>query len=82
MRPTSAHAVRLLASVALVGVLALPVAGCKTTGDSDITGSIGASSGGDLRRDVDRWGARYRDNPNDVDRFASRSIAFIKSLGA
>ncbi|MBX3552318.1 MAG: tetratricopeptide repeat protein [Pseudolabrys sp.] len=67
MRPKSAHASRFLASVALVGVLALPVAGCKTTGDSDVTGSIGATSGGDLRRDVDRWGARYRDNSNDPD---------------
>ena len=34
---------RLLASVALVALLALPVAGCKTTGD-DTTGSIGADA--------------------------------------
>lgn len=67
MRLLSAHASRFLASVALVGVLVLPVAGCKTTGDSDVTGSIGATSGGDLRRDVERWGERYRDNPHDAD---------------
>jgi Flp pilus assembly protein TadD len=66
MRLLPAQASRFLVSVALVGALALPVAGCKTTSsDSDVTGSIGASSSGDLRRDVDRWGARYRENPED-----------------
>jgi Flp pilus assembly protein TadD len=56
-----------------VAALALPAAGCKTTGD-DITGSIGSSnsidaprSDADWRRVIDTWGARYRENPGDPD---------------
>jgi Flp pilus assembly protein TadD len=77
MRPRTARAARLLASAAVVAVLALSVAGCKTTGH-DITGSVGASnaprSDADWRRSLEVWGARYRANPSDADaamRYAS-----------
>ena len=70
MRPRTARAARLLASAAVVAVLALSAAGCKTTGD-DITGSIAASdaprSDADWRRSLEVWGAHYRENPNDAD---------------
>jgi Flp pilus assembly protein TadD len=70
MRPRTARAARLLASAAVAAVLALPVAGCKTTGD-DITGSVGSSSAPrsdtEWRHSLDVWGARYRENPGDVD---------------
>ena len=59
---------RLLASVALAALLALPVAGCKTTGD-DTTGSIGADatprSEAEWRQSLEVSGARYRANPDD-----------------
>jgi Flp pilus assembly protein TadD len=60
---------RLLASAAVAAVLALSLAGCKTTGD-DTTGSIGASasaprSEADWRKAIDVWGARYREDPGN-----------------
>jgi len=70
MRPRTARAAHLLASAAIAAVLALSVAGCKTTGD-DITGSIGARtaprSDADWRRSLDTWATRYRENPADID---------------
>jgi len=69
-RPKTARAARLLASAAVAAVLALSVAGCKTTGD-DITGSIVANNAprtdADWRRQLDVWGSRYRENPADAD---------------
>ena len=61
---------RLLVSVSVAAVLALAVAGCKTTGD-DTTGSIGSAmppadaprSDADWRKALDVWGARYREDP-------------------
>jgi len=81
MPPRSALAARLLASAALVGVLALSVAGCKTTSD-DITGSIAAPnaprSDADWRSALEVWGGRYRENPNDPD----VAIAYARALRA
>lgn len=81
MRPRTALAARLLASVAVAAVLALSVAGCKTMGD-DVTGSIGAPaaphSDADWRRALEVWGARYRENPNDAD----AAIAYARALRA
>ncbi|MGE0564358.1 MAG: tetratricopeptide repeat protein [Pseudolabrys sp.] len=58
----------LLATAALAAVLALPVAGCKTTG-GDITGSLGAPSEprteAEWRRAADYWGGRYQSDPSD-----------------
>jgi Flp pilus assembly protein TadD len=61
---------RLLASAAIAGLLALPAAGCKTTGD-DTTGSIGSSnaphSEAEWRQSLDVWGKRYREDTGDAD---------------
>jgi len=77
-----APATRLLASAAVAAVLALAVAGCKTTSD-DITGSLAAvpaspRSDADWRRSLDAWGARYRENPAD----AAAAIAYARALRA
>jgi Flp pilus assembly protein TadD len=83
MRPRSAHAAHLFASAAVVTVLALSVAGCKTT-SGDITGSIGASNSNtprtdaDWRRSLEFWGARYRRNPGDAD----AAIGYARALRA
>lgn len=79
MRPKPAYAARLLASAAIAAVLALSVAGCKTTGD-DTTGSIGASnaprSDAEWRQSLEQWSGRYRDNPGDAD----VAIAYARAL--
>ncbi len=69
MRPRTARAARLFASAAVAAVLALSLAGCKTSGD-DTTGSIGSTSAptnprseAEWRRSLDVWGARYRKDP-------------------
>jgi Flp pilus assembly protein TadD len=73
------HSVRLLASAALAGVLALSVAGCKTTRSSETTGSIAAPrSDGQWRSESQAWGERYRSNPRDVD----AAIRYARSLRA
>ncbi len=81
MRPRTAHAARLLTSAAVAAVLALPLAGCKTTGN-DITGSLGASSAprsdADWRRSAEVWGARYRENPGNAD----AAMAYARTLRA
>ena len=59
----------LLASVTLAGVLALSVAGCKTTDSTETTGSIGRgapSSEAQWRGESQAWGERYRANPRDA----------------
>ena len=80
-RPRTARAARLLASAVVAAVLALSVAGCKTTGD-DITGSIAASnaprSEADWRRQLEVWGARYREKPDD----AEAAIGYAQALRA
>lgn len=77
MPPLAAAAPRRLAchlaAVALAAVLALPLSACKTTGDGDVTGSIGRR---DQRSGVESWGARYNANPNDPD----TAIAYAKAL--
>lgn len=81
MRPKSGRAAHLLASVTIAAVLALPVAGCKTTSD-DITGSVAAASAphsdAEWRHEVDVWGARYRDKSSDPD----TAIAYARALRA
>jgi hypothetical protein len=67
MRRKAAH---LTASAAVVAVLALGAAGCKTTSD-EVTGSVGSSAAprneGEWRRSLDVWANRYRDNQSDPD---------------
>lgn len=60
----------LLATAALAAVLALPMAGCKTTGGGDVTGSLGAPRGepqsdAEWRQAADYWGARYQADGTD-----------------
>jgi len=78
----TAFAARLFASAALAAVLALSVAGCKTTGDDLITGSVTAPetprTDAEWRKSLDVWGARYRENPND----ANAAIAYARALRA
>lgn len=76
--------VRLLASAAVVALLALSAAGCKTTSD-DTTGSIGSAapstmprSEADWRRQIDVWGARYREDPNN----AEAALRYAQALRA
>lgn len=74
------RAARLLASAAIAALLALSVAGCKTTSD-DVTGSIGSSaprSDAEWRRSLEVYGARYRANPDD----AEAAIAYARGLRA
>lgn len=77
-----ALATRLFASAALVAVLALSVAGCKTTGDDLITGSAASPetprTDAEWRRSLDVWGARYRENPAD----ATAAISYARALRA
>ncbi len=86
MRLKTARTANLLASAAVAAVLALSVAGCKTTGD-DITGSVGTGSIGpsetprsdaDWRHAVEVWGARYHENSSDPD----TAIAYARALRA
>jgi Flp pilus assembly protein TadD len=80
--PRPALAARLFASAALAAVLALSVAGCKTTGDDLVTGSVTAPetprTDADWRRSLAVWGAHYRENPND----ANAAIAYARALRA
>jgi Flp pilus assembly protein TadD len=72
---------RFLASAAVAALLALSVAGCKTTSD-DVTGSIGGSktprSEAEWRQSLEVYGARYRANPDD----AEAAIAYARGLRA
>jgi Flp pilus assembly protein TadD len=81
MRLQSARATQLLASAAVAAVLALSVAGCKTTGD-DTTGSIGATNAprteAEWRQSIEVWAARYRENPGDAD----AAMAYARALRA
>jgi hypothetical protein len=70
---------RLLASVAGLAMLATALAGCKTTQDSDTTGSIGATpvrSEQEWRRQAEAWGERYRANQGD----ARAAIEYTQAL--
>jgi Flp pilus assembly protein TadD len=79
MRQQSSLA-RLLASAAVMAILAAGLGGCQTM--SDITGSLTskaeASPGADSRSSVDVYGERYRNNPKD----AEAALAFGQALRA
>jgi Flp pilus assembly protein TadD len=84
MRSLPARAAHLIASAAMAGLLALPMAGCKTTG-SDITGSIGPTgktveprTDAEWRQALALWAPRYQANPGDPD----AAIAYAKALRA
>lgn len=79
---------RLLASAAAAAILSVGLAGCQTTGLSDITGSLGSRSDSraDARSDADRKsvtaddasGERFRANPKD----AEAALRYGQSLRA
>jgi len=79
--PQQARSARLLILAATTAVLALSVAGCKTTSD-DITGSLtGArqpTTEAEWRSALETYGERYRANPND----AQAAIAYARALRA
>jgi Flp pilus assembly protein TadD len=83
--PPRLSVARLLASAAAVFVLALSAGGCSNIGTLDTTASIGATNlsttprtEGEWRRSLDTLGARYRENPGDVD----IAIAYARALRA
>ena len=70
MTVSVASRVRLLGTVALAVLMAGGLAGCKTTGSTDTTGSIAAPvqrSEADWRRESETLGERFRANPRDAD---------------
>lgn len=85
MRPQTVRVAHLLASAAVMGLIALSAAGCKTT-DDDITGSLGLASApnpaprteADWRRELAVWGPRYKANPGDP----QAAIAYARALRA
>jgi Flp pilus assembly protein TadD len=68
--------------VALAALVTGALAGCKTTGSSDTTGSISSPaaprSDVDWRRDSEALGERFRANPRDVD----NAIRYAQALRA
>jgi Flp pilus assembly protein TadD len=72
---------RLLASAAVAALLAMPLAGCKTSGN-DVTGSLGSTdtprSDTDWRRSLEVWGKRYRDDASD----SEAALNYAKALRA
>ena len=72
MRSTQSRSLRLLASAAIVSVIAAATAGCQTTQTSDTTGSIALAapagrSEAEWRRDVEVYGQQYRADQSNVD---------------
>ena len=70
MTVSVASRVRLLGTVALAVLMAGGLAGCKTIGSTDTTGSISAPvqrSEADWRRESETLGERFRANPRDAD---------------
>jgi Flp pilus assembly protein TadD len=66
----SCRCVRMLGTVAFAALVAAMLAGCKTSGSSDTTGSISASavasrSDTDWRREADASGERFRADPRN-----------------
>src|SRR3954463_10574054 len=74
--------IRMPAMVALAALLSGALAGCKTTGSSDTTGSISSPaaqrSEADWRRDSEALSARFRANPRD----AETAIRYAQALRA
>lgn len=78
-RMLKSRSARLLGSAALAGVLALSVAGCKTTRSSDTTGSISTPrTDGQWRTESQAWSERYRNNPRD----AEAAMGYARALRA
>jgi Flp pilus assembly protein TadD len=82
VRVALSRRIRLLGMVALAALLSGALAGCKTTGSSDATGSIGSPatprSDADWRRDSEALSERFRANPRDAD----NAIRYAQALRA
>lgn len=82
MRPGLPCTVRFVASAFVAAALAMSVAGCKTTGDGDVTGSLGTPAlphgEADWRYELDVWGPRYKSDPANID----AAIAYARALRA
>jgi Flp pilus assembly protein TadD len=78
VRVASSRRVRLFTAVALAALLAGALAGCKTTGSTDTTGSIAPRSEAESRRDVESLGERFRANPRQAD----NAIRYAQALRA
>jgi Flp pilus assembly protein TadD len=82
VRVALSHYIRLLGMAALAALLSGALAGCKTTGSSDTTGSISSPapprSDADWRRDAEALSARFRANPRDAD----NAIRYAQALRA
>jgi Flp pilus assembly protein TadD len=78
--PLKTSTVHLFASAAVAAVLALSAGGCSNIGSRDVTGSVGTANTpageAEERHSVDALGARYRNNPGDVD----AAIAYARAL--
>ena len=76
---------QLLASIAVLGMVAVAATGCKTVGTSETTGSLATPAGpatarteSDWRKESEAWGARYRTNPGD----AEAALRYAQALRA
>ena len=81
MTVSVASRVRLLGTVALAVLMAGGLAGCKTIGSTDTTGSISGPvqrSEADWRRESETLGERFRANPRDAD----NAIRYAQALRA
>ena len=82
VRVALSHRIRLLGMVALAALLSGALAGCKTTGSSDTTGSISSPaaprSDAEWRRDSEALSERFRANPRDPD----NAIRYAQALRA
>ena len=71
----------LLASAAVLAILALSAGACSNIGQREVTGSVSGANTASLtqeeaRRSLETLGARYRQNPNDAD----AAITYAKAL--
>ena len=84
MRPSPIGPSRLLVSTALAAVLAAGLAGCRTNKGPEVTGSITSQprpvSETEWRSEVDKRGALYKANPNDVNN-AMQYAQALRSTG-
>src|ERR1700704_1401704 len=82
VRVALSHRIRSLGMVVLAALLSGALAGCKTIGSSDTTGSISSPaaprSDADWRRDSEALSERFRANPKDAD----TAIRYAQALRA
>ena len=76
---------RLLASVALSTALVAAVAGCASTGgqqwpEGPFARAQGPRTEAEWRKDIETWGARYRDKPSDPEAAANYAQA-LRAIG-